>query len=104
MQRIHFVFPQTADAIFNLIRFQDTTCLGTLLVAFPFPSSVSHGVNELVVCVWCVYFACAGTICILKTNALIMHVYSPPVGYHYIIIIIIVSAVIIIPERKGHET
>lgn len=25
MQRIHFVFPQTADAIFNLIRFQDTS-------------------------------------------------------------------------------
>lgn len=50
MQRIHFVYPQTADTIFNLIRFQDTTCLWTLLVSSPSLSSVSRGVNhELVV-------------------------------------------------------
>ncbi len=46
MQRIHFVFPQTADTIFNLIRFQDTACLGTFLVASPFLSSVSRDVNH----------------------------------------------------------
>lgn len=53
MQRIHFVFPQTADTIFDLIRFQDTTCLRTFLDASPFLSSVSHCVNhELVVYVF----------------------------------------------------
>lgn len=58
MQRIHFVFPQTADTIFNLIRFQDTTCLRILLVACPFLSSVSRGVNhELVAYVFFVVAA-----------------------------------------------
>lgn len=40
MQRIHFVFPQTAAAFYNLIRFQDTTCLRTLQGTSPFPLSV----------------------------------------------------------------
>lgn len=42
MQRIRLVFPQTVEVIFNLIRFQDTTCLGTVMVASLFLSSVSR--------------------------------------------------------------
>lgn len=49
MQRIHLVFPQTAGTIFNLIRFQDTSCLKTLLVTSPFLSSVSRGVDFFLV-------------------------------------------------------
>lgn len=66
MQRIHFVFPQTADAIFNLIRFQDTTRLRTFLVASLFLSSVSRGV-----CIFLVAGAYGGwCLCILKTKRL----------------------------------
>lgn len=69
MQRIHFVFPQTADTIFNLIRFQDTTCLRTLLVASPFLSSVSRGVNhELVAYVF--FVVATEQMCLLHIYAL----------------------------------
>ncbi len=45
-----FCLPQTADTIFKLIRFQDTTRLRAFLVSSPLLSSVSRGVNrELVV-------------------------------------------------------
>lgn len=74
MQRIHFVFPQTADTIFNLIRFQDTTCLRTLLVASPFLSSVSRGVNHELVAY--VFFVVA------TEQMCLLHICSPPGGYH----------------------
>lgn len=44
-RQIPFVFPQTADTIFDLIRFKDIPSLRTLLADSPILSSVSRHIK-----------------------------------------------------------